>query len=55
MRGDNPALVAESSDLLYHLLVLWQSMGIKPAEVMAELERRETQSGIEEKAARPTE
>lgn len=46
-------VVQESSDLLYHLLVLWQSMGIKPAEVMAELERRETQSGIEEKAARP--
>ena len=46
------ALAAESADLLFHLLVLWQAMGIKPAEVMAELERRESMSGIEEKASR---
>ena len=45
-------VIAESSDLLFHLMVLWQSMGITPAEVMAELARREAQSGIEEKAAR---
>jgi phosphoribosyl-ATP pyrophosphohydrolase len=46
-------VIAESADLLFHLLVLWQSMGIAPAQVMAELERREAQSGIEEKASRP--
>ena len=47
--------IAESADLLFHLLVLWQSMGIRPVEVMQELERREAQSGIEEKANRPAE
>ena len=47
--------IAESADLLFHLLVLWQSMGIRPVEVMQELERREAQSGIEEKANRPVE
>ena len=47
--------ILESADLLFHLLVLWQAMGINPAEVMQELERREAQSGIEEKASRPVE
>jgi phosphoribosyl-ATP pyrophosphohydrolase len=46
------ALVAESADLLYHLLVLWADAGISPAEVAAELERREGRSGIAEKRAR---
>lgn len=48
-----PAEVArESADLLYHLLVLWAATGVKPAEVWAELARREGTSGIAEKAAR---
>ncbi|HZU90728.1 MAG TPA: phosphoribosyl-ATP diphosphatase [Stellaceae bacterium] len=51
--GDRPSsLVAESADLLYHLLVLWADAGISPAEVAAELERREGRSGIAEKRAR---
>lgn len=52
MRGDNAALVAESSDLLYHLLVLWADRGIDPAQVWAALKAREGISGIAEKAAR---
>ena len=49
-----PADVArESADLLYHLLVLWAAAGVKPAEVWAELARREGTSGLAEKAARP--
>jgi phosphoribosyl-ATP pyrophosphohydrolase len=49
-----PAEVArESADLLYHLLVLWAAAGVKPAEVWAELARREGRSGLAEKAARP--
>jgi phosphoribosyl-ATP pyrophosphohydrolase len=49
-----PAEVArESADLLYHLLVLWAAAGVKPAEVWAELARREGTSGLAEKAARP--
>ena len=46
------ALVAESADVLYHLLVLWVSSNVKPAEVWAELKRREGVSGIAEKASR---
>jgi phosphoribosyl-ATP pyrophosphohydrolase len=50
--GDKAALVAESADVLYHLLVLWVSAGVHPSEVWAELERREGVSGVAEKAAR---
>jgi phosphoribosyl-ATP pyrophosphohydrolase len=50
---DNPsALVGESADLLYHLLVLWADAGISPADVATELTRREGTSGIDEKRAR---
>ena len=52
--GENPAaLVGESADLLYHLLVLWAAAGVSPADVAAELARREGTSGIEQKRARP--
>ncbi|GAB0118900.1 phosphoribosyl-ATP diphosphatase [Acidisoma sp. 7E03] len=47
-----PALVAESADVLYHLLVLWVDAGVRPEEVWAELTRREGVSGIAEKASR---
>ena len=50
--GNRDALVAESADVLYHLLVLWVSSGVAPDEVWAELMRREGISGIAEKAAR---
>ena len=51
--GENPAaLVGESADLLYHLLVLWAAAGICPTDVAAELARREGTSGIEEKRGR---
>ncbi len=51
--GNDPAaLVGESADLLYHLLVLWAAAGISPADVAAELTRREGTSGIAEKRAR---
>src|SRR6202008_2736077 len=51
--GENSvALVGESADLLYHLLVLWAAAGISPADVAAELTRREGTYGIEEKRAR---
>ena len=43
---------SESADLLYHLLVLWAALGIKPADVWAELAKREGTSGLAEKAAR---
>ena len=50
--GNVEALVAESADVLYHLLVLWAAGGVEPAAVWAELERREGVSGVAEKAAR---
>jgi phosphoribosyl-ATP pyrophosphohydrolase len=41
----------ESADLLYHLLVLWAEIGVAPADVWAELERRRDISGIAKKKA----
>ena len=51
--GNRTALVGESADVLYHLLVMWVAVGVNPAEVWAELQRREGVSGITEKASRP--
>jgi len=45
-------LVAESADVLYHLLVLLKSRNIELKSVMNELDRRTGQSGLQEKAAR---
>lgn len=46
------AVVSESADLLYHLMVLWAEQGIPPQEVYAELRKRVGTSGLAEKAAR---
>jgi phosphoribosyl-ATP pyrophosphohydrolase len=46
-------LVAESADVIYHLLVVLKAADIPLDEVMAELKRRTAQSGLAEKAARP--
>ena len=50
--GDRAAVISESADLLYHLLVLWAASGIAPGEVWAELARREGRSGLDEKQGR---
>ncbi len=50
--GKTTALIGESADVLYHLLVLWVDAGIRPEQVWTELTRREGMSGIAEKAAR---
>ena len=50
---DSDAVVSESADLIYHLLVLWADCGIDPNEVWAALEKREGTSGLVEKASRP--
>jgi phosphoribosyl-ATP pyrophosphohydrolase len=50
---DSDAVVAESADLIYHLLVLWADCGIEPAEVWKKLAAREGASGLAEKASRP--
>lgn len=53
IKGDGDKLILESADLLYHLLALWATMGVKPDQVWAELARREGISGLAEKAKRP--
>jgi len=52
VKGDKAALTRESADVLYHLLVLWAAAGLSPADVAAELNRREGISGIAEKRSR---
>ena len=49
---DRAALTAEAADTLYHLLVLLNVAGVPYEAVVAELERRTAQSGLEEKAGR---
>lgn len=50
--GGGAPLVHEAADALYHLQVMLKASGVRWDEVLAELERREGRSGIEEKAAR---
>ncbi|RYE88169.1 MAG: phosphoribosyl-ATP diphosphatase [Hyphomicrobiales bacterium] len=50
--GDQPGLVAEAGDVLYHLLVVLRASGVSLDEVMTELEGRTAQSGLAEKASR---
>jgi len=52
---DRDQLIAESADLLFHLLVLLKSRGVKLQDVEAALAQRTTMSGLEEKAARKRE
>jgi phosphoribosyl-ATP pyrophosphohydrolase len=55
INGKRKAVISESADLLYHLLVLWAARGIDIDDVWAELATREGISGIAEKAARKKE
>jgi phosphoribosyl-ATP pyrophosphohydrolase len=50
--GDKQKLVNEIADLWFHTLVALAHFDLAPADVIAELERREGTSGIEEKALR---
>ncbi len=52
LTGDRGELTGEAADLLFHLLVLLGAKDIALADVLAELDRREGVSGIDEKAAR---
>ena len=49
MNGETDAVVRESADLLYNLVVLWAEAGIKPQDVWAEMARRERLFGLAEK------
>jgi phosphoribosyl-ATP pyrophosphohydrolase len=50
--GDRRKIVAEVADLWFHSMLALSAYGLTPADVLAELERREGQSGLEEFAAR---
>ena len=50
--GDRQKIVYEMADLWFHSLIALSAYGLKPADVLAELERREGLSGLEEFAAR---
>ena len=49
---DRKELVGEAADVLFHLLVMLAEKDVSLADVMAELDRREGVSGLEEKANR---
>ncbi|HOX88198.1 MAG TPA: phosphoribosyl-ATP diphosphatase [Burkholderiaceae bacterium] len=50
--GAPERIVAECADLWFHCLVMLAQHGLRPEQVLAELERRAGTSGLEEKAAR---
>ena len=50
--GDRQKIVYEVADLWFHSMIALSAFGLKPADVLAELERREGLSGLEEFAAR---
>ena len=50
--ADKAKLVYEVADLWFHSMIALAHYGLAPADVIAELERREGISGIEEKALR---
>ncbi len=49
MHGRIEAVIRESADLIYNLVVLWAASGVHPQEVWIEMERRERLLGIAEK------
>jgi phosphoribosyl-ATP pyrophosphohydrolase len=50
--GAADRIVAETADLWFHCLVMLAHYGLRPEQVLAELERRAGLSGLDEKAAR---
>lgn len=50
--GDKSKVIYEVADLWFHSMIALAHYGLSPADVVAELERREGTSGIEEKALR---
>jgi phosphoribosyl-ATP pyrophosphohydrolase len=53
VKDDRENLTYEAADVLYHLLVMLAARDVPLDDVLAELARRQGQSGIAEKAARP--
>jgi phosphoribosyl-ATP pyrophosphohydrolase len=53
VKGDRAELIAESADVLYHLLVVLRARDVALRDVLSQLEARTARSGLAEKAARP--
>ncbi|MGW9330541.1 phosphoribosyl-ATP diphosphatase [Bosea sp. NPDC055594] len=53
VKGDREELIAESADLIYHLLVVLRARNVALRDVLSQLEARTGRSGLAEKAARP--
>lgn len=53
VKGDRAELIAESADVLYHLLVMLRARNVALQDVMSQLEGRTVRSGLAEKASRP--
>jgi phosphoribosyl-ATP pyrophosphohydrolase len=51
--GQTEAVIRESADLMYNLVVLWAEAGVNPKDVWAEMARRERLFGIAEKVPKP--
>ena len=52
VKDDKAGLTGEAADVLYHLLVMLGARDVPFSDVMDELSRRQTQSGVAEKASR---
>ena len=52
IKKNKKGIVHESADLIYHLLVLWISVNVKPQDIWKELSNRKNQSGFDEKRSR---
>lgn len=52
VKGNKEGLTSEAADLLFHLLVVLYANEVNISDVMAELERRQSRSGIAEKVSR---
>ena len=55
VRDQRDTLIQESADLLFNLAVLWQALDVKPGDIWAEMDRRETLFGLAEKLPKPDE
>ena len=55
VQDQRETFVQESADLLFNLAVLWQALDIKPGDIWAEMDRRESLFGLAEKLPKPDE
>ncbi|MDH3310685.1 MAG: phosphoribosyl-ATP diphosphatase [Gammaproteobacteria bacterium] len=51
--GERVKIIHETADLWFHTLIMLAQTGLKPDDILSELDRRFGVSGLEEKASRP--